>query len=320
MSIAIDRLTEAEPGPTGPSAWFVERAWSFPAMGGQVRLRVAAPAGHEREADQDLRRVAGHIERWAGRITRFDPASELSRLDHASDEPATSVGPSLAAVLARARELTDLTDGLVDITLLDARLAAERGASVTPARGDWRLLRSGRGGRVLRDGRVRFDLDGVGKGWIADRALARLARYPAALVDADGDIALRVAGGSDWGVAIADPRHGGDLATIAVPTAREATALGMATSGTTVHRWEQGSGWAHHLIDPRTGESADTDVVQATVVAEGALVAEALAKAVVIAGSVDGVRLLEGAGAMAALILLESGQLMATKGSEEWLV
>ena len=165
-----------------------------------------------------------------------------------------------------------------------------------------------------------FDLDGVAKGWIADRALAMLSGYQAAMVDADGDVAMRLTVGSDWQVAIADPRRSGaDLATLALPQSYVGTSLGICTSGTTVHAWDSETGWAHHLIDPRTGRSAVTDVVQATVIAESALSAESLAKAAVIEGAEDGLELLDRAGALAGFLLLRDGELLALERSLAWL-
>ena len=104
-----------------------------------------------------------------------------------------------------------------------------------------------------------------------------------------------------------------------LPASWPGGALGVGTSGTTVHRWEIGSGWAHHLIDPRTGRPATTDVVQATVLAENALVAESLAKAAVIDGSEAGLRLLERAAAWAAVLVLEGGDVIASASSPQWL-
>ncbi len=300
------------------SASAVERSARFACMGGWLTLRVVADHGAEAAADRDLRLVAARIAAWAARITRFDPSSELSHLNRHSDDAATPVGASLGELLRRAQQLSDLTDGLVDVSLLDARIAAERGGRAGSARANWHIEPAGRGYRVVRRGPTAFDLDGVGKGWIADRALALLARYPAAMVDADGDIALRPGHQRDWGIAIADPRRTGDLAVLAAPDGAPAS-FGVATSGTTVHRWELETGWAHHLIDPRTGSPAETDVVQATVVAEDALVAESLAKAAVIAGSDDGLGLLDRAGAEAAFLLLVNGELIAPAGAEEWL-
>jgi ornithine carbamoyltransferase len=56
---------------------------------------------------------------------------------------------------------------------------------------------------------------------------------------------------------------------------------GVATSGTGVHHW----GGRHHLIDPRTGDSAQSGIAQATVVASSAREAEAWAKSIVIDGA-----------------------------------
>ena len=68
---------------------------------------------------------------------------------------------------------------------------------------------------------------------------------------------------------------------------------------------------SHHLIDPRTGRPAVTDVVQATVIAGSALRAEALAKAAVIAGSVEGFALLERARVRGAVLLNAAGEVQA---------
>lgn len=311
-------ITTAASSPAGGYP-LVERSRRFAAMGGQVTLRIAAPVGTEVAADRDLRLLADRICSWASRLTRFEAHSELGHLNRCRDQAATVVGPSLGDVLRRSQRLSELTADLVDVTLLEARLAAEQGAKAARTTAGWRIEPCGRRYRVHRAGRVSFDLDGVGKGWIADRALAALGRYRSAMVDADGDVALRQDDDVGWGVAIADPRTAIDLGVIARPPAGAPSTIGIATSGTTVHRWQQESGWSHHLIDPRTGRSADTDVVQATVVADGALVAEALAKAVVIAGSDDGLWLLEQAGAIAAFMLLRDGELIASEGSEEWL-
>ena len=104
-----------------------------------------------------------------------------------------------------------------------------------------------------------------------------------------------------------------------MPATRAVRRLGIATSGTSVHRWEHATGRAHHLIDPRTSRPAVTDVLQATVVAESACLAEGLAKAVVISGSDEGLDLLDRAGAWAELLLLESGDILATPRSLGWL-
>ena len=69
---------------------------------------------------------------------------------------------------------------------------------------------------------------------------------------------------------------------------------------------------AFHVLHDQVIDSVLlTDVVQATVVCGSALRAEALAKAAVIAGTVDGLALLERVGVAGAVILTEGGETLA---------
>jgi len=328
MTLAQDSITRAGAVAGHPQALPAsgrsrasgERDLVFAAMGGRVHLHVTCPGSRVGAVDRDLRMVAGRIGAWAGRLTRFSPDSDLSALNRDPSRPVTVVRPTLYAVMERSLEVAELTEGIVDVGLLEARLAAETGAELPAEGAPWGLDRRRRGGLVHRDGPVRFDLDGVGKGWIADRALALLSAYPAALVDADGDVAVRTGAERPWTIAIADPRRDGvDIATLDLAGGRPPHRLGVATSGTSVHRWQHVDGSRHHLIDPRTGRPAVTDVVQATVVAGTALAAESLAKSIVISGSWDGLELAERAGARAAVLLLEDGEVIATPQSLDWL-
>lgn len=292
-------------------------------MGGWVSVHLRTGGAGEvawRDADLALRR----IERWADRLTRHAASSELSALN-ADPSSATEVRPTLGAVLDWGRAAESLSGGAVDIALLEARLAAEGLASPDgpTERAAWRAWATSRRGRlttVHRTDRVRFDLDGVAKGWIADRALATLAAYEERIVDADGDIAVAVAAGSSWSIGVADPRNPGfDLAVLDLGGSAIADQFGVATSGTSVHRWVVQGEARHHLIDPRTGRSAVTDVVQATVVAGSARVAEALAKTAVILGSQRGLQFLAGADARGALLLTDRDELLMTSDTERWL-
>ncbi len=171
---------------------------------------------------------------------------------------------------------------------------------------------------------LRFDLDGIGKGWLADRALDLLDRYGVAVVDADGDIAIRLDAGRTWAFGVADPAiDGHDLAVLRISARSDGSShagrFGLATSGTSVHRWGQGERATHHLIDPRTGCSATTDVVQATVLARSARQAEALAKAVVILGSDAGLELLDRVGVDGALLLTDEPSVLVHPSTFRWL-
>lgn len=318
--------------PADESTTFLSKTAAL--MGGLVGVHLR-PSGTmavwetASDADAVLRRIAA----WADRLTRFTTTSSLSRLnDDPRDE--VPVGPTLAAVLDWGRYAEGLTGGIVDIGLLDARLAAEEAVddpdgptSRRPslASRSWSLARGARGAVVRRPAGLRFDLDGIGKGWLADRALDRLDRYRAAVVDADGDVAIRLDPGEAWSFGVADPRldeH--DLAILRLTARGDRSGrgdgrFGLATSGTSVHRWARADGTTHHLIDPRTGRSAKTDVVQATVLARTAREAEALAKSAVILGVSAGYDLLDRAGVDGALLLTDRDELVIHPTTVRWL-
>ncbi len=298
--------------------------WSGPAMGGTLQVSVFADSSREQAARADVRRTGQRVRAWANRLTRFDPESDLCSLNALTDDIGAPVRPTLAAVLGWGAQAAQRSGHVVDVTMLDARLAAQAGESVAPVEhGVWALEPYGRQMLVVRPAGVRFDLDGVAKGWLADRAADLLDEWPGAAVDADGDISLRAGPGVVWQIEVVDPR--GDerppLATLSfVGGDAWARSAGVATSGTSVHRWAaEGRPPTHHLIDPRTRRPAETDVVQATVVAATAREAEMLAKTAVILGSDAALPLLAASAAQAAILLLDTDELLALPGSETWL-
>ena len=289
-------------------------------MGGRVSVYVRdVSAG---AAANPAARILDRIEAWASRLTRFEGTSELMRLNSAGAE-SVRVGPTLTAVLDWARELEGRTDGRIDVAMLDARLALETGRPIGPppsAARRWSLSRSSRGATVERPPGLRFDLDGVAKGWLADRALA-FATGRSALIDADGDIAARVVSGDAWTVGVTDPRGHPDglLAVVRLAATGSRGTIGLATSGTSVHRWTSAAGDSHHVIDPATWQSVPTDVIQATVLADSARLAEGFAKVAVIAGANDAFEQTSRPGIHGLLVLTSSGEVRASDGMVRWL-
>ena len=294
---------------------------SRPMMGGMVSVQILDESDGDR-LERAALRVLDRIEAWAGRLTRFSPDSELMRLN-AATASLVPIGPTLTAALDWARMAEGMTGGLVDASLLDERLAAEAGLDpAVPARAGrrWSLRRTARGAAVEREPGVRFDLDGVAKGWLADRALA-ITPGRSALVDGDGDVAIRVAPGDSWAIGIGDPREPRTLlGAIDLGADGDVTReWGIATSGTSVHRWMHPGVEAHHLIDPRTRRPAATDVVQATVLAATARAAEIFAKTAVIAGTDRAFGLLDHPGVLGVLLLTQHGEIRATPEMVRWL-
>ncbi len=292
-------------------------------LGGSVAVHLRTHDSVD-DAERQAAAVLDRLAAWASRLTRFDPTSDLCRTN-ADPGPRVRLSATLAAVLDQGRCAERSTDGIVDVAMLAERLAAEGivGASDLPRIDDrsrasraWSLERGARRTFVRRPPGLSFDLDGIAKGWLADRALGRLGHHPVAVVDADGDVAIRLEGGASMEVGIAHPSSPAtDVAVLELRAAGDGRSLGVATSGTSVHRWQRAGRMTHHLIDPRTGAPAVTDLRQASVIASTASQAEVFAKAAVIIGAERAVPMLGHQGVEGAILITDRNEMLVLPGT-----
>jgi thiamine biosynthesis lipoprotein len=94
---------------------------------------------------------------------------------------------------------------------------------------------------------------------------------------------------------------------------------GVATSGIDYHRWLQDGTWRHHIIDPRSGEPADTDLMSVTVIAPDVMLAEAAAKVALILGSQVGLEWLEKQPQLSGLLAFQDGRLLYSNHIQDYL-
>ncbi|MEA2154287.1 MAG: FAD:protein transferase [Solirubrobacteraceae bacterium] len=260
-----------------------ERVERFDCFGATVSLRASGDAEIVRLGLRRAREIAEDVHEH---LTRFDPASELCRLNADPREvvPASQLVRRFATAVRWAGETSG---GLVDATCLPAveaagyrehwapgaataRWAAEDGVPLAPA---WSSV-SVEGDAVRRPPGTRLDSGGLGKGLAADLMAPALSGCATWAIDCGGD--LRVGGllAHERAIEVAAPEGGPPIHRLLI--ARGA----VATSGVTRRAWAAG----HHLIDPRTGRPADTGVVQVTAVARTGLQAEVRAKTALLAG------------------------------------
>ncbi|HEX4821503.1 MAG TPA: FAD:protein FMN transferase [Acidimicrobiales bacterium] len=256
---------------------------TFHAFGG-ARCEIITLDG---DAD-DVAGLVDEVNAFERRLSRFDPRSELSALN-TSAGLAFIPSPLLRALLLVALEAYELSDGLVNAGVHDALVDAGYDRTFSALGSDERavdrvaaapapvpplpLVLDVGPSRVRLAPGYRVDLGGVGKGWLADRLAER---FDNTVINLGGDLRARGDGLEQhgWTIGLCD----GTTVTV-----RDA---GVATSGTARRHWNDG----HHLIDPRIGLPAQTDIDEISVVAASALVAEVTAKTAVILGAEQGER------------------------------
>jgi len=288
----------------------------FHAMGSHM---LAALDNSSPLAGNIIKNVPDWFEQWEKSLSRFRLDSELSCLNRSEGQP-VPVSDTLWDVFHAARQAEQDTGGLVRPTVLDAllqagydqsfdrlpsfRQPANTGLLELPTLTTTITWNEATRTLCLPEG-VHLDFGGVAKGWAAEKAAEHLKHYGPALVDAGGDIAISAprAGGQPWPIGIRDPFQPEDhFETLLIKSG------GVATSGIDYRRWQQGEQWNHHIIDPRTGLPAETDLLTVTVVGPDAIRAEAAAKAVLILGSAAGMDWIESDPALAGILILQSGE------------
>jgi thiamine biosynthesis lipoprotein len=267
--------------------------------------------------------------RYAEKVmSRFLPDSELSQLNRTGYLKKAS--PLLFESVKATLEMAEFGEGFFDPTLLDEleragynrsfelvqpeHSLANNISKLPPLSGRWQGIKLEAATRTIRlpEG-LRIDLGGIGKGLTVDRA-ARLLNnsgYRDFMVSAGGDMYLSGAfpeGAEGWEVELADPYdYANTIATLQVSDGA------VATSTTTRRRWIAGGEARHHLIDPRTGNPANTGLISVTVLATCASQADVMAKVALIMGLERGLEFINKQPGCEAIFITEEKRLVNSK-------
>ena len=229
------------------------------------------------------------------RFSRFIPNSELSFVNKQAGTK-TAISPAFRDLLIVSQHYSQQTSGIYNPLVLPA---LQQVGYV----GSWPAVESIEPGLDYRqrqpttqtseikitDTMVRlpsdsaFDSGGIGKGYLLDQLadLLDTKHVKHYWLSLGGDIICAGFNSEDqpWKVAVARADSSGNSVQTIVNNSGER--LAIATSGITKRR---GSNW-HHIIDPRSGKPAVTEVLTATVTAASGVAADIYAKYLVILGA-----------------------------------
>jgi thiamine biosynthesis lipoprotein len=223
--------------------------------------------------------------------SRFRPDSEIMRLAEAGGRP-TEISETLTDLLEAALTAAELTDGDVDPTLGAAMISlgydrdiAILGSTlprvstlITAA--NWSMVHL-QGRVVTVPPGVLLDLGATAKAVAADLCAQRVHGLTGSgvLVNLGGDIATAgAAPDGGWQVLVQDTDDD-PASSIALPPG-----AALATSSTVRRRWRNGEETLHHILNPRTGRSADPVWRTVSVAAQSCYAANIVATAAVIRG------------------------------------
>jgi thiamine biosynthesis lipoprotein len=251
-----------------------------------------------------------------------DPASEIYALNNSGTDW-VNVSPEVIYVLQKAKYYSEISNGAFDVTVeplvnLWMDKVKESGREPDPAQLQsamalvgWENLEIDENNsrvRFLKDG-MEVTLGGIAKGYAEDKVveLLKQAGVKQALVDMGGQITGF--GPRAWTISIQHPRiEGEQLGDLTIENSS------VATSGDYRRFYLLAGKRIHHIIDPRTGMSAE-NCISVTVVTENGIDADALSTAVFVAGSVPGREILDNLG-LRGLIVTAEGDMVETNACD----
>ncbi|WP_022662449.1 FAD:protein FMN transferase [Paucidesulfovibrio longus] len=272
-------------------------------------VNITAVDASRDKAETAIEAAYAEILRLSAILNRHDSGTPLSHLNRFGS--LNGAEPELVAVVERALAVHRLTDGVFDpsvaplVDLLRAAgphepdAAAMREAldlvGAVHVRVAGRNLTLGRTGMALT-------LDGIGKGYVVDRASEVMARLGVRdhLINAGGDIRAsgRPTPERGWRIALEDPR--GHETT---PSVIELRDMAVATSGAYEQTWGPGR---HHIVRPDSG-ICPGQVLSVSVAAPTVMGADCLATALFASSPHAGLALADSLPGRECLILGQSG-------------
>ena len=219
------------------------------------------------------------------KFSRFNPESELSRLNHLGS---LKVSPELLTVLDLSLDLTNKTQGgfnpLIQVAHLGYRQTfktiKEAGSSVidTKYNTDPKLIQINHSNnQVTLGSNQQLDFGGILKGYLADLLSSNIIKdysdISGCIINIGGDLSARGF----------DTLHEPFIFFLYNPITGKETPVtitnqSLATSGTYNRRWQTSEGTRHHIVDADSQQNPQTDLVSISLIADNGALAEALCK------------------------------------------
>ena len=249
--------------------------------------------------------------------------SELARLNRDAATQPVTVSDELFKLIQTSLHFSELTHGAFDITFASVGFLYDYRKGVRPDDKQRKeatglinyhnlLLNENDHSITYSKPGVRIDLGGIAKGHAVDRCIALLQTIgiKQALVTAGGDSRMIGDrwGGRPWNIGVRDPRDEKKLVAV-IPLENVA----VSTSGDYQRYFDEHGVRYHHIINPRSGDSA-RGMHSATIIGPDATTTDALSTSVFILGVDRGLELVNHLPGIDAILVDAQGQLHYSDG------
>ncbi len=226
-------------------------------------------------------------------FSRTIEGSDISKINSAKGQPVT-VAEETADIILKSLEYSKETDGLFDISIGAASTLWDFNEGIKPSDKklkeaikhiDYKNIAVDGTTVTLADPKAKLDLGGIAKGYIADD-LAKLfkdAGCESACLNLGGNVYVlgTKPDGSNWKVGVYDPNSEGSENVIA---SCEAANKSIVTSGLYERNFTKDGVMYYHILDPKTGYPAKTDLLASSIYSEKSIDGDAYATTLFLLG------------------------------------
>ncbi|MCB1691587.1 MAG: FAD:protein FMN transferase [Pseudomonadales bacterium] len=280
-------------------------------------IRVELWDTDEQHACEAIAAVMSEMHRLDEEMSPFIETSTLSLMNREAYQSPVPVGKEMFDLVNRSLDISRMTGGAFDVTYASVGRYYDFRKGQKPADDERRrailsidyhylAMNADDDSIGYRHDGVYVDLGGIAKGYAVDRGIDILVKrgITQGMVGAGGD--SRILGdrfGEPWVVGIRDPRNR-DKSVAVLPLMD----VSVSTSGDYERYFIEDGVRYHHIIDPKTGDSARS-VTSVTIIGSDATTTDALSTSVFVMGVERGLRLINQMTGVDAIIVDGHGEL-----------
>lgn len=250
-------------------------------------------------------------------LSRTKATSDIYKINSGKSE----VNPETAKLVEKALKYSEISDGRFDISVCSAselwdfnegKIPQDKAISAVLEKIDYKRIKVD--GNTVDSGGTKIDLGGIAKGYICDEVTAFLREKGTteAIINFGGNVSIiGNNGGKGYNIGIAKPFSSDVVATVVLSD------TSAVTSGVYQRYIEEDGKLYHHILDPKTGKSADTDLLSVTVISKSSADADALSTVCMLLGLKEGMELIESIPDTEAFFIDRSYNLSHTSGLEK---
>ena len=291
----------------------------FTALGTVNSISMTVPEGEAEKARRSLCKIQNYMADMDDRLSIFKSCSQVSRINQNAGRKSVSVDRDTFRLLQLSQKYASLTKGAFDITVrrqTEAWRGARDGRYIPvskPSGYQHLILDEENYSAFLTETGEGIDLGGIAKGYAVSHALEILQEdnIKEAVLNFGGSTAVL---GSAQPVGIRNPflpvNRNALSESIGNVLCRDEIVI---TSGIYEQCFSDEGSIRHHIIDPDTGISSQSDLISATLIGKDGAQLDALATACIVVGMKKSIGLCR-ENQIEAVFVLKNGSLFVTNG------